>query len=100
MAQIAFEEVKQKLPDCARFLKNADLKPIVVDNAIAQEAVRIKQRLGIVNDEYHPDGVGENDIYIIATAKIRQLELVTEEGRQTKQPQENRRLKIPRVCGL
>ena len=100
MAQVAFEEVKKKAPDCAKFLKNSELTQIKVNNAIAQEAVRIKARLGIVNEDYHPDGVGENDILIIATAKIRKLELVSEEGRQAKQPRENRRLKIPRVCGL
>ena len=100
MAQVAFEEVKKKEPDCATFLKNSELKQINVDNAIAQEAIRIKARLGIVSEDYHPDGVGENDILIIATAKIQKLELVSEEGRQAKQPQENRRLKIPRVCGL
>lgn len=69
MAQVAFEEVKKKSPDCATFLKGADLKQVKMNNAIAQEAVRIKGRLGIQNEEYHPDGVGENDIYIIATAK-------------------------------
>ena len=100
MAQVAFEEVKKKAPDCATFLKNAELTQIKINNAIAQEAVRIKARLGIVNDAYHPDGVGENDILIIATAKIRKSELVSEESRQAKQPRENRRLKIPRVCGL
>lgn len=100
MAQIAFDEVKNKAPDCAKFLKDANLTQFKINNAIAQEAIRIKARLGITNDQYHPDGVGENDILIIATAKIRNMELVTEEGRQAKQPRENRRLKIPRVCGL
>ena len=100
MAQVAFEEVKRKAPDCATYLKNADLKPIKISNAIVQEAVRIKGRLGIENEEYHPDGVGENDILIIAAARIRDLELVSEEGRQAKQPRENRRLKIPSVCAL
>jgi len=100
MAQIAFEEVKKKSPDCATFLKNAALKQVNMSNTIVQEAVRIKGRLGIVNEEYHPDGVGENDIYIIATAKVRKLDLVSEEGRQATQPRENRRLKVPRVCGL
>lgn len=100
MAQVAFEEVKKKAPDCATFLKNAELTQIKINNAIAQEAVRIKARLGIVGDDYHSDGVGENDILIIATAKIRNMELVSEEGRQAKQPRENRRLKIPRVCAL
>jgi hypothetical protein len=100
MSQVAFEEVKRKTPDCAKCLGYAGLQPITVCNATAQEAVRIKGRLGIANEEYHPDGVGENDILIIATAKIWSLELVSEERRQATQPRENRRLKIPRVCEL
>jgi Domain of unknown function (DUF4411) len=100
MAQIAFEEVAKKSPECARFLKDAGLKQVKISNAIVQEALRIKGRLGITNDDYHSDGVGENDIFIIATAKLQMMELVSEEGRQTKQPRENRRLKIPRVCSL
>ena len=100
MAQIAFNEVRDKTPDCAKFLQDAGLTQIKINNTIAHESVRIKARLGIANEDYHADGVGENDILIIATAKIKNMELVTEEGRQAKQPRENRRLKIPRVCGL
>jgi len=58
-----------------------------MSNAIVQEAVRIKGRLGIVNEEYHSDGVGENDILIIATAKIQDLELVSEDGRKPSNPE-------------
>ena len=100
MAQVAFDEVKKKAPDCGTFLKGADLKQVEMSDPIVHEAIRIKSRLGIVNEEYHPNGVGENDILIIAAAKIRNLELVSEEGRQAKQPRENCRLKIPGVCAL
>jgi hypothetical protein len=100
MAQVAFEEVQNKAPDCAKLLKNSSITRIRIDNDIVQESSRIKNLLGITDDDYHAKGVGENDILIIAAAKIRELELVSDEGKQTKQPQENRKLKIPGVCNL
>ncbi len=39
------------------------------NNAALQEAVQIKGHLGIVNDQYNSDGVGENDIIIIAVCR-------------------------------
>ena len=100
MPQVAFEEVEKKTPDCAKLLKTCDLTRIKIGNDVVQESLRIKKRLGITNDDYHPNGVSENDILIIATAKVRNLELVSEERKQAKQPQENRKLKIPGVCQL
>ena len=100
IAKIAMEEVAKKSPDCARFMKSCNITQVKISDAILHESLRIKTRLGIVEEEYHPDGVSENDILIIATAKIRELELVSEESRQTRQPLENRRLKIPAVCKL
>ena len=35
MAQVAFEEVKKKAPDCAVVLKNAELNPSATRNPIA-----------------------------------------------------------------
>ena len=100
MAQVAFEEVQKKAPDCAKLLAGSDLVQIKIDNNILQESLRIKQRLGIVGDNYHPNGVGENDVLIIAVAKVKNMELVSDESRTIKQPQENRKLKIPGVCLL
>ena len=100
IARIAFEEVAKKMPDCADFLKTAGITQNEIGNDILQEAVRIKTRLGIINDDFHPDGVNENDILIIATAKIENLELVSDESKQATQPKENRKLKIPAVCQL
>lgn len=100
IAQIAFEEVEKKTPECASFLKRASITRIKIGNDILQEALRIMSRLGIVNENFHPDGVSENDILIIATARMKKLELVSEERRQTTHPKENRRLKIPAVCQL
>lgn len=69
-------------------------------NDIVQEAQRIKGLLGVVDDNYHPDGVGENDILIIATAGTEGLVLVSNEGRQANLPQNRRRYKIPATCAL
>jgi hypothetical protein len=100
MAQVAFEEVQKKTPDCAKLLKKWSITRIRIDNDIVQESSRIKKLLGITDDDYHSKGVSENDILIIAAAKIRELELVSDEGQQTRPPRENRKLKIPGVCNL
>ena len=62
--------------------------------------MRIKGLLGIVADNYHPKGVGENDILIIATALVYRVELVTEEQRQPNAPQVLAKRKIPLVWGM
>ena len=69
MPSVAFEEVANKTPDCGEWLKDHDLELLEISNAILQDAMRIKGLLGIVGDGYHPKGVGENDILIVATAR-------------------------------
>ena len=64
------------------------------------EANRIKTIIGVANDNYHPKGVGENDILIIATAKIEEIDLVSDEGRQAQVPLELQKRKIPSVCDI
>lgn len=100
IAEVAYKEVSKKIPECATFLKTSQISRIKIGNKVLQEAIRIKGRLGIKNEDYHPEGVGENDILIVAAAKIRGLELVSEESKQLRNPRENRRLKIPAVCQL
>ena len=100
MAQLAFEEVQKKTPDCASFLNENDVRQVPTTQHILFQALEIKKLLGIVHDNYHPDGVGENDIIIIATAHISNAQLVTEESRQAIYPRENRKLKIPGTCQL
>ena len=100
MPVVAFDEVAHKAPDCGAWLKQQDIELISISNAILQDAVRIKSLIGIVNDNFHPKGVGENDILIIAAAKVEGADLVSDEERQIVSPVEPRKRKIPAVCGL
>ncbi len=100
MPRVAFEETKDKVPECATWLKDNSIQRIEVSNDILQEAMRIKSQLGIQEDHYHAKGVGENDILIIASAFVQELELVSEEARQNNLPQVKKKMKIPAVCKL
>lgn len=100
MPSVAFEEVSHKTPDCGDWLKENELERLDISNAIVQDAKRIKGLLGIVDDNYHPKGVGENDILIVATARQHGAELVSDEERQTTLPQVSSKRKIPAVCAM
>jgi hypothetical protein len=100
MARVAWEEVRNKTPDCGDWLKAKSLEQYDVNNTILQDSVRIKGLLGIVADNYNPKGVGENDILIIATARAYGAELVSEEQRQPNTPQLPAKRKIPLVCAM
>ena len=100
MPSVAFEEVNSKIPDCGEWLKENDLKQLEISNAVLQDAMLIKGLLGIVGDKYNNHGVGENDILIIAAARVHQAELVSNEAKQQPTPLKLERCKIPAVCGL
>jgi len=97
---VALEEVDHKSPDCATWLKNQDIPRLPMSNAVVQAAKQIKDAVGIQNDKYHPKGVDENDILIIASAQYHGATLVTNEARQSSSPKEPTRRKIPAVCDL
>lgn len=99
MPRVAFEEVNHKTPDCAAWLKDG-LELVEIDNVILREAMIIKDLVGIINDNYHPKGVGENDLLIIATAKAYGAELISDEERQTTLPKVPTKKKIPAVCSI
>jgi predicted nucleic acid-binding protein len=99
ISTVAFEEVKSKTPDCGNWLEKNNIHQLEITNAILQDAMRIKKLIGIENDQYHPKGVGENDILIIATAKNHKAGLVSNEGRQ-KTPDLRAKMKIPAVCAM
>lgn len=71
-----------------------------MSNEIVQRANATKTLLGIANDQYHPKGVDENDLLIIASAQTLQHPLLSDENRQQNLPQDRRKYKIPAVCDL
>lgn len=97
---VALEEVGHKLPECARWLKNAEVLRLPLSEHVLMTAMAIKDAIGVVNDQYHPKGVDENDLFIIAVAKEHGVELVTNEGRQFDDPKDPRKRKIPAVCDM
>lgn len=99
MSEVAVEEVGHKVPECVKWLKDADLQKLPVTEAILLEAMRIKDLLEIEEDRYG-SGVDENDLIIIATAKIHDVELVTNEAVQAVLPAQKRKYKIPAVCKM
>lgn len=80
-------------------MKDCDLDVLEITNAILQDAMRIKGLLGIIGDKYHPKGMDENDLLIIATANVRDAELVSDESKQ-KLPDLPAKRKIPTVCSM
>jgi predicted nucleic acid-binding protein len=99
MPSVALDEVTHKAPECAEWLKANDLDVLEITNAILHDAMRIKGLLGIVGDKYHPKGVDENDLLIIATANAHDAELVSDESKQ-KLPDLPAKRKIPAVCSM
>lgn len=97
---VAMDEIEGKTPECHIWLKAQGIVVLPLTNAILQQAINIKALLEIAEDDYHSKGVGENDLLIIATAKLAGLTLVSEEGRQFRPPKIKAKYKIPAVCGL
>jgi hypothetical protein len=97
---VADDETKQRDADCHAWLHahNVHVKPMT--QAILDDALIIKTSLGISNDRYHVDGVGERDLMIIATCMQDGTELVSNENVQHQLPQNPARYKIPAVCSM
>ena len=100
MSEIAFVEVKNKTPDCGEWLKNKGIRKIPLSDEVLVKAAEIKGILGIIAENYHSNGVGENDLLIVSAAYIENAVLLTEESRQNILPTQKRRYKIPSVCAL
>ncbi|QBM29764.1 DUF4411 family protein [Hydrogenophaga pseudoflava] len=97
---VALEEVGHKLPECAQWLKNTEVLRLPISEAALMAAMAIKDAIGVVNDQYHPKGVDENDLFIIAVAKVHGAELITNEARQFGAQIDTRKYKIPAVCDM
>ena len=100
LSETAHKEVCSKLPDCGQWLKDQGLTVIVNTPDTLLAASQIKTLLSIVGDDYHPQGVGENDLLIIAAAKTGRVTLVSDESKQPRLPVDRRKFKIPAVCAL
>ncbi len=100
ICDVAFDEVNHKTPDCSDWLKNKGIRKIGLTDNVLVTASAIKNSLGIIADGYHPRGVDENDLIIIANAFVESDMLLTEESRQPALPTPMSRYKIPAVCGL
>lgn len=97
---VALEEVQHKASECADWLKAHNVRRLSMTNHVIQCAARLQTLIGVINDGYHPKGVDENDLLIIAAAKIYDGKLITNESRQLdKQPIPAKR-KIPAVCDM
>ena len=99
IAGVALEEVGHKSPESAAWLKAQQIRVLPITQAILLDALRIKNLLGI-HDDLYGGGVGENDLYIIATARAHGGELLTDERRQPALPQSPRSYRIPAVCAM
>lgn len=97
---VVLEEVSSVAPDCHMWLVESGVQKIEMTNSILQDALRIKAALGISGDRYHAKGVGENDLFIIATARSSSASLVSNEGRQQVSPDIAAKRRIPSVCEL
>lgn len=97
---VALEEVAHMAPECATWLKNAEALRLPISEAVVMTAMAIKEAIGVVNDQYHTKGVDENDLFIIAAAKVHGAELITNERRQFGAQIDTRKYKIPAVCEM
>lgn len=87
-------------PDCHDWLKENSVGKVGVTAVMVKYAQQIKVALGISNDKYNPNGVDENDILIIATAKAKGTYLISNESKQPNLPKDMKKYKIPAVCAL
>ena len=100
ICEVAYEEVRRKFVEPFNWLKEQDINVVPMTAGALGIAAAIKSELGIVGDKFHGKGVGENDIFIIASACEEGHELISNEERQPQVVRAGRNMKIPAVCGL
>lgn len=97
---VALDEVHHKLKECSDWLNKNGIEKLEASNDILRVSISIQTELGIAGDDYHSDGVGENDIIIISTAKTFHAELISNENVQPTLPANKKKYKIPATCRL
>ena len=98
MSVVALDEVVHVSPECCRWLNAAAITKLPVTNAIVQMALEIKASLGIENQ--YGIGVGENDLFIVATASTNHCGLISNEAVQQNLPSAKSKYKMPAVCAM
>ena len=93
-SQIVKQELKTE--ELVEYIKEAKPKFITPNNEIIQTAKEIKKFLDLKDGE-KGNGVGEEDIFIMATALVQKLNLVTNEAIQREKDARKRNYKIPRA---
>ena len=96
----AMDEILKVSPDCGKWLGTVPATITPIENNAVQKATQLKNSLGITDDKYHPKGVGENDLLIIASAFCSTAELISDEEKQITLPINIKKYKIPAVCQL
>ncbi len=99
ISEIALDEVSNKIPECGVWLRDNGIKIYPLTPSILSRASQIKGLLGIKEEQYGK-GVGEKDLFIIATSKEIGAILVSEESRQNSLPQLKPNYKVPAVCNM
>lgn len=98
--EVVIDELDRRWPECLEWFKVVDMTVVPVTEETTRLAAQIKQLLEIVGDRYHAQGVGEVDLFVIASAHLNGQRLVSNEGRQTPIPSRKAKYKMPLVCGL
>lgn len=100
ISQVALDEVNHKYEECAKWLRDKGIRQIGITDDILRSASEIKTMLEIEEESYGT-GVDENDLIIIAAAKIEGDIVLTQESRQAFDPNRKKKnFKIPAVCEL
>ena len=100
ISEAAYTEVGHMLPECHPWLKNVNIEIKRITPVELSLAANIKASLGIKGDDFHPKGVDENDILIIACAQTQNCQLISNEAPQPALPENLKKYKIPAVCAL
>ena len=99
-AKLRLQRSKSVRRTATSWLRAEDMTCVKMTAEAVIKAAEIKSTLEIVNEKYHPRGVGENDILIVASASVERHRLISNENRQPDIPDKKAKYKIPLVCDL